>query len=56
MVTATTLLLAQLQTRVAALESRVAMLETEVEEHENNLKIYEDLYGPLPTPNIGAAQ
>lgn len=41
MLTASTLLLAQLQARVAALETRVAILETENAE-------YHHLYGPLP--------
>lgn len=55
-VTASTLLLAQLQTRVAALEARVATLETENLEHEANLVRYEALYGPLPSDNEGEAQ
>ena len=54
-VNASTLLLAQLQTRVAALETRVADLEKENQEHEANLERYETLYGPLPVPNRGEA-
>ena len=49
-VTASTLLLAQLQHRVAALETRLEHLEAEIEVHEINLRTYEDLYGPLPYP------
>lgn len=47
-VTASTLLLAQLQTRIAALEGRVKLLERENLIHETRLRHYEDLYGPLP--------
>lgn len=56
MVTATTLLLAQLQTRVAALEGRLTTLESEIEDHEESLRQYEALFGPLPTQTQGVAQ
>ncbi len=48
MVTASTLLLSQLQGRIEALEARVASLESENADHEANLRAYEALYGPLP--------
>ena len=47
-VTASTLLLAQLQNRIAALEARTAALELENAIHERNLLRYAEKYGPLP--------
>lgn len=47
-VTASTLLLEQLQRRIVALEQRTAALETENSEHERKLRLYEAMYGPLP--------
>ena len=55
MVTASTLLLEQLQRRVSALEAqtvdqdlRIRMLEEENAEHENTIERYRLMFGPLP--------
>lgn len=47
-VTASTLLLEQLQRRIVALEQRTAALEAENSEHERKLRLYEQAFGPLP--------
>lgn len=48
MVTASTLLLEQLQRRITALEQRTAALELENAAHELNLLRYAEAFGPLP--------